>query len=175
MKANFAAALALVLGVEKGFTDNPKDPGGATNLGVTQATYDKWRKLQGLPLQSVRLITPVEAGRIYKAEYWDTANCDALPSGVDYCVFDFAVNSGPGRANRFLRHVLYLDNESTPTDGTVAARADPGLLCFALCLSRLRFMQEDADWTDFGKGWSPRVLSVLYQSLKLCSNTALNT
>ena len=176
MKANFLTALTLVLAVEKGFVDNPADPGGATNLGVTQVTYDKWRKLQGLPLQSVRLITVAEAGHIYKAEYWDPANCDELPSGVDYCVFDFDVNSSEPRAAKFLQHVLYLKPDGVVGSKTIdtASRADPALLCFALCFSRLRFM-EQADWDDFGKGWSPRVLSVLYQSLKLCSNTASHT
>lgn len=168
MKASFPAALALVLGAEGGFVDNPDDPGGATNLGVTQATYDKWRDLQGDPRQSVRLITRDEAGKIYKANYWDAANCDELPSGVDYCVFDFAVNSGPGRAVKFLAHVLYGDLSK-------AGQADPALLCFALCYSRLRFMESLTTWSSFGKGWAPRVLGVLYQSIRLCSNTASHT
>ena len=167
MKANFAAALALVLGVEKGFVDNPHDPGGATNLGVTQATFDKWRNLQGVPLQSVALTTADEAAKIYKANYWDAVGGDTRPGGVDYCLFDFAVNSGPGRALKFLAHVLYGHPDK-------AGDADPALLCFALCLSRMRFM-EGADWSDFGKGWASRVVTVLYQSLRLCSNTASHT
>lgn len=177
MKENFATALALVLATEGGFVDNPADPGGATNLGITQATYDAWRKLQGEPLQSVKLLTPVEAGRIYKANYWDAANCDALPSGVDYCVFDFDVNSGEPRAAKFLQHVLYLKTDGVVGPKTIdtASRADPALLCFAICFSRLRFMEQAGTWANFGKGWAPRVLGVLYQSFKLCSTTALHT
>lgn len=172
MNASFPAALALVLKSEGGFTDNPADPGGATDDGITQATYDAYRTVQGLPLQSVRLITLDEAGAIYRHEFWDVLKDDALPAGVDYAMFDFAVNSGPPRAAKFLQHVLFLQTDGAVGPKTVdtASRADPELLCFALCLSRLRFMQSLSTWADFGKGWSARVFGVFHQSIRLCSS-----
>ena len=60
MKENYAKCLAQVLKYEGGYVDHPKDPGGPTNKGVTQAVYDNWRKSQNLPTQSVRAIADSE-------------------------------------------------------------------------------------------------------------------
>src|SRR5690349_1648581 len=106
MRANFDASLAAVLHHEGGYVNHPRDPGGATNKGVTQKTYDNWRVDHGLPPQSVRLITPAEVMAVYKRRYWDAVKGDSLPAGLDYCLFDLAVNSGPVRAITFLQEAL---------------------------------------------------------------------
>ena len=61
MKSNFERALAVVLRFEGGWSNHPRDPGGATMKGVTQKVYDRWRSKRGEPTQSVRTITEVEA------------------------------------------------------------------------------------------------------------------
>lgn len=94
MRANFDASLAAVLQHEGGWSNDPHDPGGATNRGVTQGTYDLWRVDHQLPKRSVKHITPAEVMAVYKKRYWDAVRGDEMPSGVDYCLFDFAVNSG---------------------------------------------------------------------------------
>ena len=94
MKENFDLALRALLKLEGGYVNHPADPGGATNKGVTQAVYDDWRAARGLMKQSVRLIAPPEVSAIYRKQYWDAVSGDKLPSGLDYAVFDFAVNSG---------------------------------------------------------------------------------
>ncbi|WP_330220294.1 glycosyl hydrolase 108 family protein, partial [Sulfitobacter sp. HI0040] len=83
--------------------NNRKDPGGATNMGIIQRTYDAYRKLIGLARRSVRYITPTERDTIYKTQFWDKVLGDRLPSGVDYAVYDFAVNSGVKRASEYLQ------------------------------------------------------------------------
>ena len=105
MKANFDKSLALVLVHEGGYVNHPKDPGGATNRGVTQAVYDAYRKTRGKAGQSVKFITDEEVNAIYKFQYWDRVQGDLLPAGLDYAVFDFAVNSGVGRASKYLQAV----------------------------------------------------------------------
>lgn len=98
MKQNFDYALGRVLGHEGGFSDHPEDNGGETMWGITHRTYDAYRRAKGLPTQSVQEITRSEMIEIYRREYWDAVRGDDLPAGVDYAIFDFAVNSGPGRA-----------------------------------------------------------------------------
>ena len=95
--SNFEASLAAVLKHEGGYADHPSDPGGATNLGVTRATLTRWR---GRPVSKaeIRALTRAEAAKIYRALYWDEIAGDVLPAGLDFAVFDYCVNSGPGRA-----------------------------------------------------------------------------
>ena len=100
--ANFSRALDAVLRHEGGYADHPADPGGATNLGITRATLVRWR---GRPVSraEVKALTRGEAAKIYRAFYWDEIAGDELPPGVDFAVFDYCVNSGPGRAARTLQ------------------------------------------------------------------------
>ena len=100
---NFARALAFTLQWEGGYSDNPADHGGATMKGITQATYDAWRKAHDLPVMPVKGITTVELQSIYHHNYWDACECDSLPTSVAIAVFDAAVNSGPSRSIKLLQ------------------------------------------------------------------------
>jgi lysozyme family protein len=162
MKSNFAAALADVLKHEGGFSNDPRDPGGATNLGVTQREYDSYRARHGWPLQSVRLIGPGEAAGVYREDYWDVCACDALPSGVDYAVFDFAVNSGTHRAVAHLQQVLGVDADGVIGPHTIAAAeaALPSVVIDRLCADRDAYLHELKTFGHFGHGWHERVVEV---------------
>src|SRR3990167_8354222 len=105
--SNFKKVLTPLLRIEGGTADRPlkDDPGGLTRNGVTWATYDAFRISKGLPKRSVKLITNAEVTEIYK-QFWDNVRGDDLPSGLDWAVFDFGVNSGPGRAIKELQRVL---------------------------------------------------------------------
>lgn len=98
----YSDALSRVLVHEAGYVNDPRDPGGATMKGVTQRTYDGYRKRNGLALRPVRQITPTEVGEIYRRSYWAAIHGDTLPAGVDYVVFDGAVNSGPSQSIKWL-------------------------------------------------------------------------
>ena len=109
MQSSFGAALAFVLRQEGGYSDNPADPGGATNLGITRRTLAGWRKVSpwwNLPKTAVQALSAAEAGEIYRALYWSPVAGDDLPAGLDLAVFDFAVNSGPDRAARALQGIV---------------------------------------------------------------------
>jgi lysozyme family protein len=169
MKENFEKSLQFVLQHEGGFVNSPRDPGGATNKGVTQAVYDKWRASHALPPQSVRNIDDAEVTAIYFNLYWNAVHADDLPSGVDYAAFDFCVNSGPHEADVTLQRAIHAlqDASDVTIDGVIGPRtiaalsqADPRRIINEICSERLAFMQEHCDWADFGHGWEARVASV---------------
>ena len=161
MKEDYAKCLAQVLKYEGGYVDHPKDPGGPTNKGVTQAVYDNWRKSQNLPTQSVRAIADSEVAAIYKNLYWDRISGDNLPSGVDFAVFDFAVNSGVSRAAKTLQAVVGVTQDGMIGPATIEATKT--YVAMAVTNKRLAFMQSLSIWSTFGKGWSARIADVKAQ------------
>jgi lysozyme family protein len=160
--SNFKTSLDKVLVHEGGFSNNPKDPGGATMKGVTQAVYDGFRAKNGLPKQSVKAISDAELQTIYKKQYWDAVKADELPPGVDYVVFDGAVNSGPSRSVKWLQQALgvTVDGVIGPATLRAAATSTPGPLIDSICNRRLAFLQGLSTWPTFGKGWASRVAGV---------------
>lgn len=161
---NFAPALAHVLVHEGGFANHPKDPGGATMKGVTQAVYDAWLERRGLLLRSVQKIEPAELEDIYRRQYWATIKGDKLPDGIDYVVFDGAVNSGPGQAVKWLQRAL----GTVKVDGmigeatlaAVEAYPDHDQLIALIIGRRLAFLKALKTWPTFGGGWTRRVTQV---------------
>jgi len=165
MKENYPQALKQVLKYEGGYVDHPKDPGGPTNKGVTQAVYDSWRKSQNLPTQSVRVIADSEVAAIYKNLYWDRVSGDNLPDGVDFAVFDFAVNSGVSRAAKYLQAVVGVTQDGQIGPATI--QATKTFVAMAVTNKRLAFMQSLSIWSTFGKGWSARIADVKAQIIAL--------
>jgi len=165
MKENYAQALKQVLKYEGGYVDHPQDPGGPTNKGVTQAVYDSWRKSQNLPVQSVRNINDSEVASIYRNLYWDAIRGDDLPSGVDFAVFDYAVNSGVSKAAKTLQAVVGVTQDGQIGPQTIQAARD--YVAMAVTNKRLAFMQSLSIWNVFGKGWAARIADVKNQILAL--------
>jgi len=106
---NFQDALEFVLEIEGGFSDHPEDPGGKTNMGVTEQTLEaaKHEKIVASSV-TVENMTENHAKAIYKVMYWEAAGCSELPVGLDLAVFDAAVNHGPKRAVKMLQRALNL-------------------------------------------------------------------
>ena len=161
MKENFPQCFALVLKNEGGYVDNEKDPGGATNLGCTKATWEAWVG-HSVTKDDIKALMPKDVMPLYKAKYWDTINGDNLPEGVDYAVFDFAINSGPSRAAKALQSVLNTnpDGQIGPTTLRALEEANPRQIATAICEARLAFLQSLSTYGTFGKGWSRRVSEV---------------
>lgn len=155
---NFDKALEYVLKHEGGYVNHPKDPGGATNKGITQRTFDAYTG-GGV---DVRDITDRQVADIYKRQYWDAVRGDDLPDGVDYAVFDFAVNSGPARAAKFLQGIVGVDQDGFVGMETIGAVKDkPALRVIVnLCDKRLAWLKGLSTWSTFGKGWERRVEEV---------------
>ena len=162
MKENFAPSLAAVLIHEGGFVNDPLDPGGATNRGVTQAVYDDWRINERLVPRSVRFINDYEVATIYRNRYWNPVKGDDLPSGLDYCLFDFAVNSGTNRAARYLQRAAGVLDDGKIGPITLAAVNAKGAECLigAVCSARQAFLEQLPTFARFGRGWTTRVAEV---------------
>ena len=168
MNTNFPQCFALVLKNEGGYVDNSSDPGGATNLGCTKATWEAW---VGHPVtkDDIKDLTPNDVMPLYKAKYWDTIKGDDLPEGVDYAVFDYAINSGPFRAAKALQSVLgvAVDGQIGPATLRALETANPRDVATAVCEARLAFLQSLSTYATFGKGWSRRVSEVEQASFNM--------
>lgn len=169
--SSYDEALRRLLAHEGGYVNHPSDPGGPTNFGITLADYRKYRKPDATAAD-VRSMRLDEAKAIYRAKYWNAQRCDQLPAGVDYSIFDYGVNSGPGRSGKVLRRVLGLpDHTPAVTDDVLQALAkrDPKAVIAAINDERLSFLKRLRTWPSFGAGWSRRVAEVRSVSLRLAS------
>ena len=161
----FDQSLAKLLVHEGGFVNHPSDPGGITNLGVTKATWEAWT---GKPasIADMKALTPSKVAPLYKARYWDAVKADSLPAPLAHCVFDFAVNSGPARAARFLQTLVGADVDGKIGPGTMAAVkayvVKHGAVEAARGYQKLRenFYRKQPTFKVFGKGWLNRVAAV---------------
>lgn len=170
----FDRALTLVLAHEGGYVDHPSDPGGATNLGITRKTLARWRKVTpwtDLPKSEVKALTNAAVAPIYRAFYWDEINGDKLPAGLDYAVFDYAVNSGPGRAAMALQRLVGVadDGEIGPITLAAVAKRKPADLINALCDERMAFLMRLSTYPVFGRGWKSRVDGVRKTALGIAA------
>jgi lysozyme family protein len=158
--ARFGACLPVILRAEGGFVNDPRDPGGATNMGITYRTLAEWRH-EPVSIEDVRLLSEAEAGAIYEAHYWTPLRCDALPRGVDLMVFDFGVNAGVAQAARTLQRCLGLPPDGIVGPATIrAAFTAPVELIGRLAEARLDYYRRLPTWPAFGKGWASRVADV---------------
>lgn len=163
MHENYSRALRLLLADEGGYVNHPADPGGATNKGVTQRVYDAYRQRRGLEVRSVRQIEMREVEQIYDEQYAKAIRFDELPAGVDYAVFDGAVNSGPRQAAKWLQQAAGVRADGVIGNVTlqaVAAVNDVEGLIDRMCDLRLAFMRRLKTWKTFGRGWKRRVEDV---------------
>ena len=113
MLSNFKPSLNKLIDSERGFQADPDDKGnklpdgraGCTNLGVTQFA---WESYVGHPVTwaDMKALTPDTVAPFYKRKYWDMVHGDDLPTGLDYLLFDFAVNAGPGTAVKLLQKII---------------------------------------------------------------------
>lgn len=102
----FEKALRFTLTWEGGFADHPNDYGGRTMKGITQNTYDYYRKSKGQGYRDVKLIADDELQDIYEKNYWQAAHCPAMIEPLAIVHFDTAVNFGVGGAGKFLQESL---------------------------------------------------------------------
>ena len=158
MEDNFNESLAHVLKHEGGFVNHPKDPGGATNLGCTKRVWEEWVGHE-VTVDDIRSLTVADVTPLYKKKYWDAVRGDDLPRGVDFAVFDLAINSGTGRASKLLQRAVGVAADGAIGPATLAAVANvnPRELATKVCEARMAFLQGLPTWETFGKGWARRV------------------
>ena len=110
MQSNWDAAFNLMLKSEGGFSNDQRDSGnhlpdgreGSTMLGVTQYNWENWIGHE-VTQEQMKKLTPEDVKPFYKKKFWDVCRCDDMPSGIDYLVFDYAVNAGCGGCAKVLQ------------------------------------------------------------------------
>lgn len=163
----FNTCLKTILLNEGGFVDHPKDPGGMTNLGVTKKTWEAWVG-RGVTRDEMSGLTPALVAPLYLARYWQPSQCDKLPGGLDLCVFDHAVNAGPGRALKLLQASLGVSQ-----DGIWGKQTKDALMRYtaadasrAYSAYRESFYRTRPNFDTFGRGWLRRVKDTLQEALR---------
>jgi peptidoglycan hydrolase-like protein with peptidoglycan-binding domain len=155
-------ALNFTLQWEGGFVDHPSDPGGATNKGVTTATYNEYLWSKGRSKQSVRNITDAEVQEIYRDLYWKPSQAELMTRSLAIVHFDTAVNFGVGGAVTFLQEILGIG-----ADGVFGAKSKSALekantyntakrYCQARIDYRYQRVEENASQKAFLQGWLNR-------------------
>lgn len=165
MKENFDSSFAHVMQSEGGYVNDPKDPGGETNLGVTKAA---WAAYLGRPIADgeMKALTKDVVKPFYKKMYWDKERCDDLPKGLDYLAFDFAVNAGTGQAAKFIQRAVGAVDDGSIGPGTLALveKADPHELIAKFTKEKEDFYKDLAarkpDLSKFLNGWLVRTSTV---------------
>jgi lysozyme family protein len=168
MDRNFQRALKLVLKHEGGWSDHPKDPGGATMKGVTLANFRRYVKPKATK-EDLRKITDEQVATVYRRFYWDAVHGAELPGGIDYAVFDFAVNSGPARAAKYLQAVVgaKVDGKIGPATLAATRKMMRATVINDLCDNRMAFLKKLGTWPTFKNGWTSRVAGVRAEALKM--------
>ena len=172
MTGNFNKCLELVLKSEGGYVNHPSDPGGRTNLGVTQAVWEEWL---GHPVSEndMKALTADKVAPMYEMKYWRTSYCEKLPVGVSLLVFSMAVNSGSGRAVKLLQRTLGLveDGAIGPITMTKIQECSPVDLVEKYSATRKSFYEGLKTFPIFGKGWLARTEKERLEALELLRNS----
>lgn len=170
MKANFKKIIPYIFSEEGGYVDDPRDRGGATNMGITMTTLSAWRG-HSISTTDVMDLTQAEAAKIYQQQFWNKVDGDELPSGIDYALFDFAVNSGPARAAKTLQGIVNLPEDGVIGVQTITALSDrsPEAIINALCDARATWLKGLSTASTFGDGWLARVERVRSRALALAA------
>ena len=152
MNCNFAECLAAALRYEGGYVNNPSDPGGPTNMGITITALSAHLGRQAT-IRDVQTLKRSDVSEIYRKNYWDAIGADWLPGGVDAILFDIAVNSGAARALKW---------------GSECSGLSPAAAIHALDVRRRAFLCRLPTFRVFGRGWVARENDILNRALALC-------
>ena len=170
MSNKFSEALEVILHHEGGYVNHPKDPGGETNLGVTKRVYEDFGGEK-----EMKDLTKEDVEPIYKKNYWDRVKGDDLPEGLDLCIFDFAVNAGPGRAAKFLQKLIGVTQDGGIGPQTLGAlqsaigedvRIQTREMIEKYQSMRQEYYESLSTFETFGRGWTRRVDEVTEEAEK---------
>lgn len=168
----FETVFPILLKQEGGYVNNPHDPGGITNLGVTKRVWEAWVH-HPVGEADMRALTPSAVAPLYRVQYWNGIGGDNLPPALALCVFDFAVNSGVSRAARYLQSIVGVNQDGHIGPGTLAA-LNTWITTNSLSEAVRRYMNDRRSFYKglptfgvFGKGWLNRCDAVESAALKL--------
>lgn len=162
MKRSFELVLPHVFNSEGGLSMDRNDRGnwttGVIGKGELKGT-NHGISAMSFPNVDIASLTKEKAESIYKKQYWDAVAGDDLPSGLDYSVFDFAVNSGAPRAVKFLQRLIGAKPDGHVGMKTLAALEGKDIVAIIETYNakRLKFMKSLRTWNLYGNGWERRV------------------
>ena len=157
MNQNFDICMTMLLAHEGGYSDDSRDSGGKTNLGVTKRVYDEFYGGDATE-EVMKAITKHDVTPIYRRNYWDRCRCPDLPSGVDWAVFDLSVNSGTGRAAKLLQRAVGAEEDGSigPLTLMKVKELDSTSIINRIAVYREEFLRGLSNFDVFGRGWLRR-------------------
>ena len=147
---NFDLAFDRLMGHEGGYVNDPKDPGGETNWGISKRSY---------PDEDIPNLTRERAKEIWARDFWYRVSADTLPDGVAFQLSDFAYNSGADTAIRYYQRALGVADDGywgPVSQGAANAMSESDQI-LRLNAERLDFMTRLKHWPDFSRGWARRI------------------
>lgn len=161
MVRNFPTCLAFTYREEGGFSNDARDPGGATNLGITRATLSRWLK-RPASVADVQALTKDTATPIYHDWYWATVAGESLPNGIDLMVFDEGVNTGEHESCLLLQEAIGLtdgDLDGHIGDHTLSVllSRDPVAVITAIAVLQEAYYRTLKNFLVFGDEWLGRL------------------
>ena len=146
---DFDRAFSYLLSVEGVYSNDPRDPGGATKYGISSKAY---------PSEDIKNLDATKARLIFQRDYWNKLNCDGIPYPLNIYLFDSAVNQGITSAIKTLQKVLGVTVDGIQGSETMGAvglstptHATMFLVERALTYSSL------AGFNTYGRGWIKRL------------------
>ena len=147
---SFEKSINRLLGHEGGYINNPDDPGGETNWGISKRSY---------PHLTIKDLTREQAIALYHRDFWMVVHGDDLPDGISYQLLDYAVNSGCSTALRALQRAVGVadDGHIGPVTLLAINSTQPHDLVMNLLAERLNFMTKLSNWPNASRGWARRI------------------
>jgi len=169
MASNFQECLDLVLKSEGGWVNNPADPGGETNLGVTKRV---WEEYVGHAVKTMKNLTKDDVAPMYELKYWRPCYCEVLPRGLDFVVFSMGVNAGPGRSVKLLQQSIGCvpDGVIGPRTRELISASNSANLIAKFSETRREHYRSLKTFPIFGKGWLARVDREEQEALDMTKN-----
>ena len=182
MKENFDKCLEMLLKHEGGFTADTRDRGnqigdghgnqGSTMLGVTSKVYADWTG-KPAPIELMKTLTQEDVAPIYKKNYWDKCKCDdpRVNSGLDYVLFDWAVNSGVSRASKAIQKICGASPDGVIGNQTLSMieKQDPKYMIEEFAVIRQGFYESLSSFKTYGNGWTRRNKEATEKALSMAS------
>lgn len=155
---SFEKALEIVLSHEGGYVNDPKDPGGETNFGISKRAH---------PDLDIKRLTRDQAAAIYRRDYWDRCRCGSFDTAVAIIVFDTAVNMGRAFAITTLQHVVGVSPDGIVGNQTIQAvnMLDPVKIVKEYSVLRMLRYTKVKNFDTYGKGWTRRLFDVALRAV----------
>lgn len=172
MKSNFEIVQYWVKKDEGGYGNDPDDPGGPTKFGITIGDYRDWTKRPYATSADLEDMPWSTASDIYRIRYWNPCDCDDMPAGIDYFLFDSAMLSGTRTAIKWLQRSLSINPDALIGGQTLSAVKGENPLDILTKMEALRRanLHSQPTWDIYRRGWTNRVNKAKIRAVKLINN-----